>query len=94
MRVLALSETNDTVDPDILDCATVLRRHVPALVSETEVLIATLSRAERSGAIKELVADLLALGSQAAEVLAHRESGVREKLAVRRARLFGMKGMV
>ena len=94
MRVLALSDAKGMVDPDVLDCATVLRRHVPALVSETEALIATLSRVERSGAIKELVADLRALGAQAAEVLAHRESGVREKLTVRRARLFGMEGRV
>lgn len=94
MRVLALAEANGMVDPDVLDCATILRRHVPALVSETETLIATLSRAERVGAIKELAADLRALGAQAAEVLAHRELGMREKLAVRRARLFGMDGRV
>lgn len=94
MRVLALSATDGMVDPEVLERATVLRRHVPALVSETEALIATLSRAERSGAIKELVADLRALGVQAAELLSRQESGVREKLAVRRTRLFGMEGIV
>lgn len=94
MQVLALSRAHALVDPDILDCATILRRHVPALVSETEALIATLSCDERSGAIRELVADLRALGAQAADVLARRKAGVREKLAVRRARLFGMEGMV
>ncbi len=88
-RVLALAERDGAIDPEILDCATMLRRHVPALVSETEELLATANRAERDVAVDELIADLRKLGEQAADLLARQGFSAREKLAVRRARLFG-----
>ena len=88
-RVLALAERDGTIDPEILDCATRLRRHVPALVSETEELLATSGRAERKVAVDEMIDDLRMLGNQATDLLARRNLSTREKLAVRRARLFG-----
>ena len=88
-RILALSEREGSINPEIIDCAIALRRHVPALVGETEELLATVDRAERRVAVAELVADLSKLGEGAADLLARQGLSAREKLAVRRARLFG-----
>lgn len=90
-RILALSEREGSIDPEVIDCAITLRRHVPALVGETEELLATADRAEREAAVAELVADLRNLGLGAADLLARQGFSAREKLAVRRARLFGTK---
>lgn len=93
-RIFAFSEREGSLDPEIIDCATMLRRHVPALVSETEELLATADRAERQEAVAELIADLRNLGRDAADLLARQSLSAREKLAVRRARLFGTEKAV
>ena len=90
-RVIELTKHDGAIDPEVIDLATTLRRHVPALVDETEELLATADRSECRIAVEELVADLVRLGQQASELAARKGVSVRERLAVRRARLFGAR---
>ena len=88
-RLIKLAKRDRAIDPEVIDLATILHRHVPLLVEETEELLATADRSEWCIAVDELVADLIRLGEQASELAARKELSVRERLAVRRARLFG-----
>ena len=90
-RVIELTKHDGANDLEVIDLATTLRRHVPALVDETEELLATADRSERRIAVDELVADLIRLGEQASKLAARKGLSVRERLAVRRARLFGAR---
>lgn len=89
--MIELTKRDGAIDPEVIDLATTLRRHVPALVDETEELLATAGRSERRIAVEELVADLIRLGEQASQLAARQGLSVRERLAVRRARLFGAR---
>lgn len=93
-RVIELTKRDGAIDPEFIDLATTLRRHVPALVDETEELLARADRSERRIVVDELVADLIQLGEQASELEARQGLSVRERLAVRRARLFGARAVV
>lgn len=88
-RILAGVDRQVSIDAEIIDYAMTLRRHVPALVGETEELLETADATERRIAIADLVNDLRRLGSGASALLAQQGLSVRERLAVRRARLFG-----
>ena len=88
-RILVMVDRQVSIDAEIIDHAMKLRRHVPALVGETEELLETADAAERRIAITDLVDDLRRLGSGASALLARQGLSVRERLAVRRARLFG-----
>ena len=89
MRLLQLVDRHGSFDPELVDYAVTLRRHGPALVSETEELLATADRVERRVAVAALVEDLVRLGQGASDLLAQQGFSARERLAVRRARLFG-----
>lgn len=93
-RVIELTKRDGAIDPEVIDLATTLRRHVPALVDETEELLATADRSERRMAVEELVADLFRLAELASELAARQGLNVRERLVVRRARLFGARAEV
>ena len=93
-RVIELTKRDSAIDPEVIDLATTLRRHVPALVDETEELLATADRSERRVAVEELVADLVQLAEQASELATRQGLNVRERLVVRRARLFGARAVV
>lgn len=88
-RFLALIDQRGPLYPELIDYATALPQHVPALVSETEELLETADAGERRAAIGELVDDLRRLGEGASDLLAQQGFSARERLAVRRARLFG-----
>lgn len=89
MRLRELVDRHGSFDPELVDYAVTLRRHVPALVSETEELLATADRVDRRAAVAALVEDLVRLGQGASDLLAQQGFTARERLAVRRARLFG-----
>ena len=93
-RVIELTKRDGAIDPEVIDLATTLRRHVPALVDETEQLLATADQSERRIAVEELVANLIRLGEQASELAGRQGLSVRERLAVRRARLFGPRVVI
>lgn len=88
-RILARADRQGSIGAEIIDYAMTLRRHVPALVGETEEVLETADAAERRVAITDLIEDLRRLGEGASELMGRQGLSVRERLAVRRARLFG-----
>ncbi len=89
VRLLEIVDRRGSIDPELIELAVMLRRHVPALVDETERAIATATTNERRTAEAALVGDLQRLGAHASTLLRQRSAQAKEKLAVRRARLFG-----
>lgn len=93
-RLLEIVDREGSVAPELIDYAVMLRHHVPALISETNELLVMAGSLERRRTVAALIADLQALGEGASALVARRGADVREKLAVRRARLFGHESAI
>lgn len=89
-KLLQLVDRQDSIDPELIEHAVILRRHVPGLVDDTETVLANATTDERRIiAMAELVKDLQMLGAAADALLKQRVASAQEQLKLRRARLFG-----
>jgi hypothetical protein len=86
-RLLTLERTSATLDPEIIETCTLIRRHVPPLVEETARACRTASSAEAAGLSASLVSKLQALAIRAARLTEQLDLAAREDLAIRHAHL-------
>jgi hypothetical protein len=83
-KFLASFAASADCDPAAIELATMIRRHVPALVSETHAVVDGANEEERSEIIDAMVADLRQVGIDARAALADQHLAARERLGIRR----------
>lgn len=81
-QVLRASD-DDGLDAELLDCAVLIRRHLPELVQRTLDLMPEASADERDDLARELVESLNAIGRRSEEALAEGRAQRRSALSVR-----------
>ena len=85
-QFLASFERADDCDIQAVELATFIRRHVPGLVSDTEVVLDRAEAVEKQQALAAMVTDLQSLGHDARQALSRRHIAARERLHIRRSR--------
>jgi hypothetical protein len=86
-RLLTLQSTSATLDPEIIETCTLIRRHVPELVEQTARACDGASPEEAAALRASLAARLQDLSSRAAELTENARLAAREDLAIRHAHL-------
>lgn len=83
-KFLASFAASADCEPAAIELATMIRRHVPGLVSETRTVVDGADEDERREIIDAMVADLRQVGSDARAALADQHLAARERLGIRR----------
>ena len=85
-QFLASFERADDCDIQAAELATFIRRHVPGLVSDIQVVLDGADALERLEALDGMVTELQRLGHDARQALSRRHIAARERLHIRRSR--------
>lgn len=83
-RFLAAFEAEADCDPENVELAVFIRRHVPSVVEETQAVLQDAAPDEREALVEGLVADLKQLGQEASDVSERLSAMARERLDIRR----------
>lgn len=85
-QFLAAFEKADDCDLQAIELATLIRRHVPGIVSDTKAVLDGADAVERLEALAAMVTELQSLGHDAQEAFSRRHLAARERLDIRRSR--------